>query len=157
MSRTSPAKKAAITRKRKQAANKAVGTRSTSETYCKNKLEEMWKGEGFLSTGIPDVTFLKSNKKLRWIEIKPYKVMKPSYANWRSASKKSRILNNEQKKTIENLVNKGLDVYIIYYDADHRKSQRYTIHKDKEPNPRKITKKVIRQKNWYDPFAYFEN
>ena len=157
MSRTSPAKKAARTRKRRRAANKAVGTKGMSEAYCKKELERRWKGEGFLSTGIPDVTFLKSNKNFCWIEIKPYKVMQKSYANWRSASIKSRILNNEQKKMIVSLVNKGLDVYVIYYDADHRKSQPYTIREDKEPNPRKITKKVIRQKNWYDPYFYFEN
>ena len=122
--RSAAAKKAAKTRKansqkrgtkRKKVAKKAKAAGTISEVTFKKRLEK----EGNLvlnGKGIPDIISVK-RKNWALYEIKPY-MKRGGYGSkgkWYVAGDKSRLLRKSQKTEFKKLVEKGIDVFMVYY------------------------------------------
>lgn len=160
--RSRAAKKAARTRKRKQAADTATYTRIRSEKFCAKKFQRIMGGKSILH-GLPDFTNIK-NGKVIFCEVKPYMELdhtKKGIKSWRIATKGRRVLSKDQLKSVNELIQAKQKVFVIYYNKEvvSKTDVRYTIHRDAggENNPRLVTKKDVKNAESSDPHLEYFN
>ena len=157
--RSAAAKKAARTRKvknqkteakRKKVAKKAKAAGTDSEVGFKRKLER--KGNLVLNgKGIPDI-IAKKGKRWTFYEIKPHQVRRgyDNKGSWKTVGDKSRLLRKNQYKEFKNLVQKGVDVYMVYYYRKRRGTKTNPIYKFKYSEI-KLSRRDFRNKIGPDP------
>ena len=115
--RSKGAKKAAKTRKRGRAADKAKVTKKESEEFCAKEFEKNMGGKSILH-GLPDFNNIK-NGKVIFCEVKPYLEWDhtdKSVKDWRVAAPERRKLRKDQLKSVKELIKAKQKVSVIYYN-----------------------------------------
>ena len=160
--RSKGAKKAAKTRKRGRAADKAKVTKKESEEFCAKEFEKNMGGKSILH-GLPDFNNIK-NGKVIFCEVKPYLEWdhtEKSIKSWRVAAPERRKLRKDQLKSVNELIQAKQKVSVIYYNKEvfSKTDVRYTIHRDAggNSNPRSVTKKMLKNAESSDPHLNYFN
>tara|TARA_B110000014_G_scaffold223016_1_gene180475 strand:- start:387 stop:938 length:552 start_codon:yes stop_codon:yes gene_type:complete len=157
--RSAAAKKAAKTRKannqrsqakRKKDAKKAKAAGTDSEIGFKKKLVRN-RHLVLNGKGIPDI-IAKKAKKWTFYEIKPHQMRRGynSKGSWKTVGDKSRLLRSNQYKEFKKLVQRGVDVYMVYYYRKTRGTKTNPRYKFKY-NEIKLTRKDFKNRIGPDP------